>query len=123
MNITEAINATPSQGLSRSPVNSGQVVRRSASQTPDSSDSVAKPGNSPDEPDRPAIRAHPTVSTEDSLRRLPETIEWVRYRNRMKKAAPENSGAGSAQNAGPASKTRSPYDPPPIRQRDLDLIA
>ena len=123
MNISDAINATPSQALSRIPGNPGTPVRRSADQRPDGSDSAAKPRSAPDEPDRPAIRAHPMVSTEESLRRLPESAESTRYRGRVRKGPAEGGASATLRPAIRAGKARTPYDPPPVRQRDLDMLA
>jgi hypothetical protein len=97
-------------------------VKRSADQRPDGADSVAKPRSAPDEPDRPDIRAHPMVSTEETLRRLPESLESTRYRSRVRKASSEGGGSGTLQSAGSVEKTRTPYDPLPVKQHDLDML-
>ncbi len=122
MNISDALNATPSPALLRTSANSGLPVKRSADQRPDGSDSVAKPSNAPDVPDRPAIRAHPMVSTEETLRRLPESVESGRYCSRMRKTGSEKDESEIQPSAGQAKRQRTPYDLPPVTQRDLDVL-
>lgn len=123
MNISDVLNATSSQGLSRSPATSGASAKRSSSQPQEGPDTTAKPRSLPQEPLDPVMRAHATVSTDDSLRRLPEAIEPGRHKNRVRKASNEDGDAKDAHGAGMSSKMRSPYDAPPAGQRSLDLLA
>jgi hypothetical protein len=123
LNISDVLNATSSQGFSRSPATSGPSIKRSSSQSQEGSDAIAKPKSLPQEPLDPVMRAHATVSTDDSLRRLPEAVESGRHKNRVRKAATEDRDAKDAHGEGMPSQMRSPYDAPPARQRNLDLLA
>lgn len=91
---------------------------------PNAADAAPKPGSAGEQPDRPPLRTHPAASTDDSLQRLPETGESGRQRFRPKKGATEDrADMQDPQSAVLEQKARCPYDPPPTRQRDLDMLA
>jgi hypothetical protein len=123
LNVSDALNATSPQGFARSSATAGPAAKRSSTQPQEGSDAIAKPKSLPQEPLDPVMRPHATVSTDDSLRRLPEAVESGRNRNRMRKTATDDGNAKDGQGAGMFSKVRSPYDAPPTRQRNLDLLA
>jgi hypothetical protein len=122
LNISDALNATSQQGLSRTPVNSSMQVKRTTGELPEGSDQVPKPKGLPDEPVNPVMRAPPTVSTEEALRRLPETAESSKARNRVRKGSAHSPETEDMQAAGPAPGRRSPYETVPVRRRNLDIM-
>ena len=83
---------------------------------PDAAGAILKAGSPAEQPERPPLRAHPAASTDDSLRRLPESSEAGKQRLRAKKGATEQEPALPP-------RIRCPYDPPPASQRDLDVLA
>jgi hypothetical protein len=119
-------NATSMQSLARSNIGAGSRVSKLpvSDHMPNAAGAAPKPGSPGEQPDRPPLRTHPAASTDDPLQRLPETGESGRQRFRAKKgttgARPE---VPDAQAAIPLQETRCPYDPPPTRQRDLDMLA
>jgi hypothetical protein len=122
LNISDALNATTQQGLSRTSVNSCLPVKRTTGELPEGSDQVPRPKSLPDEPVNPVMRAPPMVSTEDSLRRLPETSDPAKTRSRPRKGSSPGSEAEETQAAGSVQKRHSPYESVPVRRRNLDLI-
>jgi hypothetical protein len=67
------------------------------------------------------MRAHPTASTEDLLQRLHEAAEPVRSKYRVRRGSEESKDRSEPTRI--ARNARSPYDPPPATQRDLDILA
>jgi hypothetical protein len=122
-NISAALNATSQQAFARSPVNSAHAVKRASGDPQDSFDAVPRPKNLPQEPVDPIMRAHAAVSTEESLKRLPDSTEPGKYRGRAKKGTEDDAGLKAARPGLSAPGMHSPYDPPPVRQRSLDLLA
>jgi hypothetical protein len=122
LNISDAINATSQQGLSRTPVNSSMQVKRTTGELPDGSDQIPKPKGLADEPVNPVMRAPPTISTEEALRRLPETADPAKARHRARKGSARNSESEDTQAAGSAPGRRGPYETVPVRRRSLDLM-
>jgi len=83
---------------------------------PDAGGGIPKAGSPAQEPERPPLHAHPAASTDETLRRLPESGEPGRPKVREKKGASEQMPSFQP-------RMRCPYDPPPARQRDLDVLA
>ena len=111
-------NATSIQGVARAFHDSGSRLskRPVPDHAPDTAGGIPKAGSPAEEPERPPLRAHPAASTDEPLRRLPESGEAGKSRQREKKES-------AAQVPAPQSRMRCPYDPPPARQRDLDVLA
>jgi len=111
-------NATSMQGAARTLHEaSGRVSKRAVpDHAPDAAGGIPKAGSPAEEPERPPLRPHPAASTENPLQRLPESGEAGKTKLREKKGATEQAPALQ-------SRMRCPYDPPPARQRDLDVLA
>jgi hypothetical protein len=119
LNISsENTNATSMQSLVRAAGMTGTRLakRPVADHMPDAADAALKPGSPAERPDRPPLQTHPAASTDDPLQRLPESGESGKQRVRAKKGAAE-------QILAPQQRASCPYDPSPMRQRDLDLLA
>ena len=82
---------------------------------PDAPGAIPKAASPAEQPEMPPLRAHPAASTDDSLRRLPESSEAGKQRLRAKKGTTEQAPVLPP-------RMRCPYDPPPARQRDLDVL-
>jgi len=113
----------PAQALSSGAVGNRFAKRPSADQV-QGADDVSKLRSQIDQPDRPMLRVHSAGPAADSLQRLPESGESGRLRLRERKTANPH---GQASSGAPETRTlaagHTPYDPPLVRQRDLDLIA
>ncbi len=123
--IGSAANVTAPQGIARTAQILGDRHQKGpGSQTPEAADAVPKPRSLPDEPENRPMRAQPSASTDDPLRRLPESDNSDRQRQRARRGtvASATTAAGRFEPA-QLNRPRCPYDPPPTRQRDLDLLA
>jgi hypothetical protein len=119
-NISEAANTSQTTSCLRSPSLPTNGAKRPNTQIPDGSDAAPKPHSVPNSPEIPTLRTNAAAPTDDLLQRLHETHETnqrTRLRSR-KESAESASGNGSTT----AQKARSPYDPKPVTQRDLDLL-
>ncbi|MBZ5498490.1 MAG: hypothetical protein LAP85_18985 [Acidobacteriia bacterium] len=123
LNISDAVNAPSQHGLARPSASAGQSMKRPTGQLPEGADAVPKVRSPAELPDNPLMRTQPAASTDDSLQRLPETSESGRQRSRVRKGSAAPDKPPDVQSAVPQQKMRCPYDPPPARQRDLDLLA
>ena len=111
-------NATSMQGMARTFDAGGRLSKRPVpDHAPDAAGGIPKAGSPVEEPERLPLRAHPAASTEDPLQRLPESGEaGGKSKLRGKKGTAEQAPVLQ-------SRMRCPYDPPPTRQRDLDVLA
>ncbi|MGD0308153.1 MAG: hypothetical protein ABSC02_02600 [Acidobacteriota bacterium] len=125
LTIGDAPNLAAQQGSANSSVTAGdRFQKRPAIQTQETGDGTPRPKSLPDEPENRPMRTQPTSSTEDSLRRLHESEDLDRQRNRPRKGATaEPNGITNDPSTQSPGAARCPYDPPPTRQRDLDLLA
>jgi hypothetical protein len=125
ISISDNPLANSQQSVARPAAAAGdRYAKRPAGQMPEGGDAAPKPHSATDQPDRPPMRPHPAASTDDPLRRLPESPDQDRPRSRARRSAPPRPEVPEApQPAGSFRAARSPYDPPPPRQRDLDLLA
>lgn len=123
LNISDALNATSQQAVARTPVNSAHVVKRATGDPQGDSDWIPKPKSLPQEPLNPVIRAHAAVPTEESLMRLPDSVEPGKFKQRVRKSSDNESDSREETGAASAQRARCPYDPAPARQQDLDLLA
>jgi hypothetical protein len=121
LSVGETVSATSQQGAA-SAVAGDRFPKRPSGQLPEGADAVSKPRSLPSEPDNPLVRAHPTASTADPLQRLPESVESNRLRSRTRKGAAAETSEPLSAPSSITQAVRSPYDPPPARQRDLDVI-
>jgi hypothetical protein len=110
-------NATSMQSMARTLAAAGSRLskRPAPDHPPDAAGAIPKAGSPAEQPERPPLHAHPAASTDDSLRRLPESSEAGRQKLRAKKGTTE-------QVPDSPPRMRCPYDLPPARQRDLDVL-
>jgi hypothetical protein len=125
LTIGNAPNMAAQQGAANSAVTAGdRFQKRPANQTQETGDGTPRPKNLPDDPENRPMRTQPTSSTEDSLRRLHESVDTDRQKNRPRKSTTaESNGITNDPSAPSPGAARCPYGPPPTRQRDLDLLA
>jgi hypothetical protein len=125
ISITDNPVANSAHQLARCPAVTGdRYAKRPAGQTPEGADAAPKPHSATDQPDRPPMRPHPAASTDDPLRRLPESADQDRQRNRARRSLHQEPAPSQVpQPAASIQTARTPYDPPPLRQRDLDVMA
>jgi hypothetical protein len=111
-------NATSMQSMARTLAAAGSRLskRPAPDHLPDAADAISKAGSPAEQPERPPLHTHPAASTDDSLRRLPESSEAGRQRLRVKKGMTEQAPVSPP-------RMRCPYDPTPARQRDIDVLA
>jgi hypothetical protein len=111
-------NATSMQGMARTlNVAGGRLSKRPGpDHLPDAAGTIPKAGSPAEQTERPPLHTHPAASTDDSLRRLPESGEAERQKIRAKKGTPQ-------QVPYLPPRMRCPYDPPLPRQRDIDVLA
>jgi hypothetical protein len=124
LTVGDTVNPASQQGPARpSAVAGDRFPKRPSGQLPEGADVVSKVKSLPSEPENPLVRTHPATSTADPLQRLPESVESGRQKSRARKGAPEEAPASpDAQPPSPTQSVRCPYDPAPIRQRDLDVL-
>ena len=122
LQIGDSINTASQQSLVRSSAPANLGTKRSGGQMPEGSDVVSRPKSLAEQTEIPVMRANPAASTDDPLQRLHETNEPIRPRNRAREEHDEQAGPSDLLGVS-SSKIRCPYDPPPQKQRDLDLLA
>ena len=124
LNISDATNATSQQGIARPSAAAGvRFSKRSADQMPDAANATSTPKVPGGEPDDQLMRLNPTNAIDESLQRLHESAEPAKQKFRPRKsAAEEEDRPPDPQPPSTAPGQRCPYDPMPVRQRDVDLL-